>query len=121
MTTIILLTLALTLLQIWLLPLIINFKDMAYLVSNRDEERERSALSNRVSRASSNLQESLPAFLALCLLSMIVEVDVTATASVWLGLRVVYLACYSIGIPLLRSGIWVASVLCMVSMALQLA
>ena len=121
MTTIILYTLALTLLQIWLLPLAINFKNMPYLVSNRDRELETSALSNRVSRASANLQESLPAFLALCLLSMIVEVDITATASVWLGLRVAYLACYAIGIPLLRSGIWVASVICMVLMALQLA
>ena len=35
MTTIILYTLALTLLQIWLLPLAINFKNMPYLVSNR--------------------------------------------------------------------------------------
>lgn len=121
MTEIILYTLALALFQIWLLPMAINIKNMPYLVSNRDEEQQASPLSQRVARASSNLQESLPAFLALSLLAIIVEAEVTTAATTWLGLRVAYLACYSIGIPLLRSGIWIASIACMIFMAFQIA
>lgn len=121
MTTTILYTLALALFQIWLLPMLINIKHMPYLVSNRDEEQQTSPLSQRVSRAATNLQESLPAFLALCLLAMIVEAEVTTAATTWLALRVAYVACYSFGIPVLRSGIWIASIVCMVSMALAIA
>jgi uncharacterized MAPEG superfamily protein len=121
MTTIILYTLGLTLFQIWLLPMIINIKSMAYLMSNRDEERQSSLLSQRVARASTNLQESLPAFLALCLLAMMVDAEVTTAATTWLGLRVAYLACYSFGIPVIRSGIWFASIVCMAYMAFQVA
>ena len=121
MTTVILYALALALFQIWLLPMAINIKSMAYLMSNRDEEQEVSLLTQRVTRASANLQESLPAFLALCLLSMIIEADITAAATSWLGLRVAYLACYSFGIPVLRSGIWIASIISMISMAIQIA
>jgi uncharacterized MAPEG superfamily protein len=121
MTEIILYTLLLALFQIWLLPMAINIKSIAYLISNRDEEVQTSALSQRVARASSNLQESLPAFLALSLLAMIVGADVATAATTWLGLRVAYLACYSFGIPVLRSGIWIASIVCMLCMALQIA
>jgi uncharacterized MAPEG superfamily protein len=120
MTTIILYTLALALFQIWLLPMVINIKSMAYLMSNREEEQPTSLLSQRVARASTNLQESLPAFLALCLLAMIVEADVTTAATTWLGLRVAYAACYTLGIPILRSGIWIASIVCMLCMGLQI-
>lgn len=121
MTSIILYALALALFQIWLLPAAINIKSMAYLMSNRDEAMETSALSQRVTRASANLQESLPAFLALCLLSMIIEAEVNTAAAIWVGLRIAYLACYSLGIPVLRSVLWVASIICMVLMALQMA
>ena len=121
MTTIILYTLALVLFQIWLLPMVINIKSMPYLISNRDAEHETSLVSQRVTRASTNLQESLVPFLALCLLAMIVEEDVTTAATAWLGLRVAYLACYSFGIPVLRSGIWAGSIVCMIYMALQIA
>ena len=121
MTEIILYTLTLALVQIWLLPMAINIKSMTYLLSNRDEELRTSPLSQRVARASTNLQESLPAFLALSLLAMIVEADVTTAATTWLGLRVAYLACYSFGIPVLRSGIWIASIISMICMAVQIA
>ena len=121
MNEIILYALTLTLFQIWLLPMAINIKSMAYLMSNRDQQHEVSLLTQRVTRASTNLQESLPAFLALCLLAMIIEADVTTAATAWLGLRVAYLACYSFGIPVLRSGIWMASIICMIYMAVQIA
>ena len=121
MTEIILYALTLALFQIWLLPMTIKIKSMAYLTSNRDQQHEMSLLTQRVTRASTNLQESLPAFLALSLLAMIVEVDVTSAATAWLVLRVAYLACYSFGIPVLRSGIWFASIVCMICMAVQIA
>jgi uncharacterized MAPEG superfamily protein len=121
MTTLILYALALALFQIWLLPMVINIKSMAYLMSNRDEEQQVTPLSKRVSRASTNLQESLPAFLSLCLLAMIMEAEVTTAATAWLALRVAYVACYSLGIPVLRSGLWMASIICMICMAVQIA
>jgi len=75
MQTLILLSLLLALLHIWLLPMILNAKNMEYLLSNRDGAVEESGMSGRVRRASTNFKESFPVFLALCLLSIIVEVD----------------------------------------------
>ena len=54
MTNIILLTLALTLFQIWLIPMFLNLRNMNYLMSNRDEPMEMSITVQRVLRASAN-------------------------------------------------------------------
>ena len=47
MSDIILYVLALTLFQIWLLPMAVNLKNSAYLLSNRDEEVETSVTFQR--------------------------------------------------------------------------
>ena len=78
MTTYIVYALLLALIQIWIIPMVLNQKNMSWMLSSRDEAADASPLLARARRASSNLQESLPAFLALALLSMIVDdVDVS--------------------------------------------
>lgn len=70
MATLIISTLALALFQLWLLPASLNIKSLPYMLSSRDNRIESSMLQDRVSRAGVNLQESLPAFLALALLAI---------------------------------------------------
>lgn len=72
----------------------------------------------RVNRASANLQESLPTFLALALLEIHLELDLVSAASIWLALRGAYLALYTFGITQIRSAVWVASVACLINMAM---
>jgi uncharacterized MAPEG superfamily protein len=120
MTTLIIAALALALVQIWLLPMVLNLSNLSYLLSNRDEELKGSVITQRVQRAAANLQESLPAFLALALLAVYQQVDVSNLACAWLALRVAYLACYALGITFIRSGIFFASIVCLVMMALAL-
>ena len=88
MTTLIIAALALALVQIWLLPMALNLSNLSYLLSNRDEELKGSVITQRVQRAAVNLQESLPAFLALALLAVYQQVDVSNLACAWLALRV---------------------------------
>ena len=97
MGTIIIMALTLALFQIWIIPmtgaLVINIKSMSYLLSNRDREItiDPTSVSARILRASSNLQESLPAFLALAILSIITDVDNTMYAMTWVFLRFLFL------------------------------
>jgi len=121
MSDIILYVLALTLFQIWLLPMAVNLKNSAYLLSNRDEEVETSVTFQRIKRAAANLQETLPIFLTLALLSMFMDVDNTQAATAWLALRVIHLACYSFSFAMFRSLSWVGSVIALIIMAMELA
>tara|TARA_B100000929_G_scaffold118642_1_gene94027 strand:- start:4 stop:381 length:378 start_codon:yes stop_codon:yes gene_type:complete len=119
MQTLILFSLLLALLHIWLLPIILNAKNMEYLLSNRDGAVEESAMSGRVRRASTNFKESFPVFLALCLLSIIVEVDNTSLAMYWLIFRALYLISYAAGIIYLRTVLWFSSLVCLIMMAVS--
>ena len=126
MVTIIIMALTLALLQIWIIPmtgaLVINIKSVSYLLSNRDREItiNPASVSSRILRASSNLQESLPAFLALAILSVITEVDNTMYAMTWVFLRFLYLLVYAAGILYIRTVIWLGSIVCLVLMGLAL-
>ena len=120
MSTIIIATLALALLQFWLLPASTKVKDLAWLIGTRDDAKMPTVLQGRIIRAADNLKESLPAFLALALLSMIQQIDVTQVAIIWLGLRVVYVPCYLMSINPVRSIVWLASVACLIYMAWML-
>lgn len=121
MTTIILLALLLALVQIWLLPMLLNLKNANFLLSNRDNPPEVTPVLARIQRASVNLQESLPAFLAMAVVAEIQGLDLTLLASVWLALRGAYVATYGLGIVGLRSLIWIGSLVCLVYMGLALA
>ena len=99
MTTYIIGALLLALLQTWLIPAAFNMKNFPWLGSNRDEPmpHEPSVMAGRAMRANTNLQETLPIFLALALLSMQLEVDVTGLACWWLAFRVGHLVTYIAG------------------------
>lgn len=112
--------LALALLQLWLLPAALGAKNTAYLVSSRDNPPPQTQLQGRTTRAGSNLQESLPAYLALCLLAMIQQVDLSQIAAAWLVLRVIYIPCYLFGVLYLRSTVWMGSIACLIYMAVEL-
>jgi uncharacterized MAPEG superfamily protein len=120
MTMMIMGALLLTLVQLWLIPAGLNLKNAQYMISSRDNPPPQSMLQQRVTRAGANLQESLPAYLALCLLAMIQQVDLSGAALAWLVLRVIYIPCYLFGIIYLRSLVWAASLVSLVYMAVQL-
>ncbi len=112
--------LALVLFQLWLLPATLGAKNTAYLLSSRDNPPPQTQLQERTTRAGANLQESLPAFLALSLLAVFQQVDLTVAASAWLVLRMIYIPCYLFGIMYARSIVWMGSLGCLVYMATQL-
>tara|TARA_B000000477_G_C6081898_1_gene223535 strand:- start:223 stop:594 length:372 start_codon:yes stop_codon:yes gene_type:complete len=122
MGTYIILALVLALLQIWIIPMMLNLKNMDYLISNRDEviDDSDSILLVRSRKAYANLQESLPAFLALALLSMIMSVDVTNAGCWWLVFRVAHGVCYLAGIAYVRTLAWFGALGSLIAMALQL-
>ena len=121
MATYIVYALLLTIIQIWIVPAVFNMKNFSWYTTNRDEPMpETSVMAGRAIRAATNLQESLPAFLALALLSMHLSVDLTGLALWWLILRVAHLITYIAGIALLRTLSWVGSLITLIMMALAL-
>ena len=121
MATYIVYALVLTIIQIWVVPAAFNLKNFSWYTTNRDEPMpETSVMAGRAIRAATNLQESLPAFLALALLSMHLSVDLTGLAFWWLILRVVHLVTYIAGIALLRTLSWLGSLVTLIMMALAL-
>ena len=121
MIEIILSALLLTLIQSWFIPMLLNLGNLSFLLSNRDEDFEFSTITKRAQRASANLYETLPIFITLMLLGVILDVDLTLSGSVWIALRVVFLMCYLGGIKIVRSGIWVASVVTLIMMGFNIA
>ena len=121
MATYIVYALLLTIIQIWVVPAAFNIKNFSWYTTNRDEPMpETSIMAGRANRAATNLQESLPAFLALALLSMHLSVDLTGLAFWWLILRIAHLVTYIAGIALLRTLSWLGSLVILVMMALAL-
>ena len=121
MATYIVYALLLTIIQIWIVPAAFNIKNFSWYTTNRDEPMpETSVMAGRAIRAATNLQESLPAFLALALLSMHLSIDLTGLAFWWLILRVAHLVTYIAGIALLRTLSWLGSLVTLIMMALAL-
>ena len=122
METYIIYALALMLFQLWLLPMVLNFQNFSWMISNRDEDLDISSnvILMRVRKSTDNLYETLPAFLALALLSMVMEIDVTSAACVWLIARVGHLVFYVTGIGLLRTASWLTSLGALIYMACAL-
>ena len=71
MADVIIYSLILALVTQWLLPMILNTKNMDWMLSNRDDSADISVMCARAKRASINFQESYPAFLAISILSLI--------------------------------------------------
>ena len=122
METYIIYALALTLLQLWIIPMALNFKNLSWMMSSRDEDLDTSSnlYLQRVNKSTANLYESLPAFLALALLSLLLGVDTSSAACVWLIARVGHLVFYVAGIGLLRTASWLISLGALVWMACAL-
>ena len=122
MATYIVYALLLAIVQIWIIPTVFNLKHFPWFASNRDEQMSNdvSVMGGRAMRASANLQESLPAFLALALLSMQLSVDVTGLAFWWLILRVGHVVAYIAGVALVRTLLWLGSIVTLIMMALAL-
>jgi uncharacterized MAPEG superfamily protein len=80
-------------------------------LGNRDSQRPLTVRGQRAARALANMQEALPVFLALALMNMILgtagELAITG-ATVFLIARTLYVAIYIIGIPVVRTLVWVA-------------
>ena len=122
MTTYIIAALLLAFLQTWIIPASFNIKNFPWLGSNRDEPMpyELTVMAGRAMRANTNLQETLPIFLALALLSMLLSVDVTGLAFWWLAFRVGHVVTYIAGFARVRTLLWLGSIVCLVMMALAL-
>jgi uncharacterized MAPEG superfamily protein len=122
METYIIYALALTLLQLWIIPMAVNFKNLSWMMSSRDQDLDTSSnlYLQRVNKSTANLYESLPAFLALALLSLVLGVDTSSAACVWLIARVGHLIFYVAGIGLLRTASWLISLGALVCMACAL-
>lgn len=85
-----------------------------YNASPRDEQKPQSVLTGRLDRAKWNFLETYPAFAGLAL-ALVVSGQAGQWgawgAVLWLVARVVYLPLYAFGIPVVRSAVWVVSLL----------
>lgn len=121
MTFLIIMALLLTLVQFWILPMAFSLGRLEYLLSNRDQsDPNESVHCARAKRAAANLQESLPAFLALGILSIVLEVDNSSLMTYWLLLRAAFAVSYIAGTIYIRTLFWLGSLVCLVMMALAL-
>ncbi len=83
----------------------------------------KTALSERMASAGDNLRQSLPIFMVLAVLSVILEVDNLMLAQTWLGLRVLYLLGAMADLyrfKMIRPIIWLPSVIVLVCMGCNL-
>ena len=81
------------------------------------------ALSERMASAGDNLRQSLPIFMVLAVLSVILEVDNLMLAQTWLGLRVLYLLGAMADLyrfKMIRPIIWLPSIIVLVCMGCNL-
>ena len=121
MATYIVLASALAVIQFWVIPFLINVKNLNWQMSNRDESLDDSVLLKRARRAGANILETLPIYLVFCLLSIIDEAkDISEPAFYWLILRVIHGLCYLLGIAYVRTLAWLGSLGCLIAMVLAL-
>ena len=83
----------------------------------------KTALSERMTLAGDNLRQSLPVFLVLAVLSVIMDIDNLMLAQSWLGLRVLYLLGAIVDLyrfKMIRPIIWLPSIIVLVCMGYNL-
>ena len=83
----------------------------------------KTALSERMASAGDNLRQSLPIFMVLAVLSVILEVDNLMLAQTWFGLRVLYLLGAIADLyrfKMIRTIIWLPSIIVLVCMGCNL-
>ena len=102
-----------------LIELLTKNTSLKYFLSSRDENTTISVQAQRANRALKNLLETFPIFIAITLLSLIKDVDNSTVALFWLIFRIIYVPVYVLGINYLRTGIWAASLICLILMGLK--
>jgi len=94
---------------------------IAEAFGNRDHQRPHTVVGLRGVRALANMQEGLPVFITLALLNLIVTPGAPlALTGAWIFLiaRVLYVAIYLAGVPVLRTLCWLAG---LVGLAMMVA
>ena len=88
---------------------------LAYNAGPRDEPRATSGvLTGRLKRAQANFFETFPLFAAAVIVAALAERTGGHAgwgALVYLAARVVYIPLYALGVPMLRSLVWLASII----------
>jgi uncharacterized MAPEG superfamily protein len=112
---------ALALVQFWVIPFLLNIKNLQWQFSNQDEALDDSLMLQRARRAGKNILETLPIFLVFCVLSIAVNIDVSQPACYWLIFRVVHGVSYMFGIIYLRTLAWLSALGCLIFMGFLLA
>lgn len=102
-----------------LIDLLKGNTNLTYLLSSRDSSSKPSIYAQRARRALINLLETLPIFIGITILSLIREVDNSSVALLWLILRTIYVPIYVLGINYLRTGVWAASLICLILMGVK--
>ena len=102
-----------------LIELLTKNTSLKYFLSSRDENTTISVQAQRANRALKNLLETFPIFIGITLLSLIKDVDNSTVALFWLIFRIIYVPVYVLGINYLRTGIWTASLICLILMGLK--
>lgn len=99
-------------------------KGIGWNAGPRDEDRgPPGKLEGRAARALSNFQETYPAFVALALALAVTgrAGGIGATgAGLWFAARIVYLPLYLMGVPYLRSLVWLVSLAGLLMMLFRL-
>lgn len=93
-------------------------------LGSRDDEPVPSDMHGRANRASRNFTESLAPFLGLAILAMVVDgADMDSAmfgAQIFVIARIVYIPLYLLGVPVIRSGAWIAGFVGLILMAAAL-
>ena len=122
LTSILILSFLLVLIQITipvLISLLTNNVKLSYLFSSRDNIANTSIYIDRANRSLKNLFETQPIFIGLSLLSIIIDVDNSFLAMIWLLARIIYVPVYIVGINYVRTGIWAIALICLIMMSLN--
>jgi uncharacterized MAPEG superfamily protein len=97
---------------------------LKYLAGPRDEQHVSGRIvAGRLSRALRNFLETYPAFIALALALVVTgnAGGIAATGAwIWLIARAAYVVVYAAGVPVLRSALWIASIVGLALMLVRL-
>ncbi|MEO9461209.1 MAG: MAPEG family protein [Marinomonas sp.] len=123
LSAIILLVLLLFFVQLFLQEGAHHSFNMRSMLGNRDALPEKSVVAGRLDRAKCNMQEALPLFLGLALLTLVTTGETregVLGACVFLIARIAYVPAYASGIRNLRSIFWLIAKIGLAIMALPL-
>lgn len=123
MTELVLLGIAWYMFNAWILPIAFELATpggFQYIAGYTREPIAFPEYVKRLVKSGGNLQESIAIYLALAILSIILNVENQLFAMLWLFFRLVYFFIYVFGIPYIRTLIWIFSVICLIGMTVNL-